>query len=348
MLMSLLTTLALLVTSSRAESQPYDAPAPESWSIETSMQATSLIDESRRGPRGHRVAATGATSPGRGLLLWRGAESSAMTFPLTASAPFDRAVVSWNATGPVLVELEAGGRWHVMGRWSDRPRSEPGGLVDVDKLVLPRAATSFRFRVTPERGTTVTLVAVTRWLDAERLTDPGLASPAWGRTLAVPQRTQTTETDGGRVCSPTSLSMVLQHHGTNKSTREVALGVYDHAARIYGNWSFNVAYAHRVSGLEAYVGRATFQDLEAEIAAGRPVIISHNWTAGQLTGAPISATDGHIIVVVGFAANGDVVVNDPAAPLSSVRRTYRRAELRRTWLDRGDGIVYFLRPAAAR
>lgn len=88
--------------------------------------------------------------------------------------------------------------------------------------------------------------------------------------------------------------------------------------------------------------------LEAEIAAARPVVISHCYGRGELEGAPVSATDGHLIVVKGFTSSGDVVVNDPAAPDErSVERVYRRAQLAHTWLENAGGIAYLVRPAGA-
>jgi len=142
--------------------------------------------------------------------------------------------------------------------------------------------------------------------------------------------------------------MVLEFHGIRKSTREVADGVFDHAAGIYGNWAFNTAYSHRVSGLETYVQRgASLECLEEEIALGRPVVISHRWRPGDLEGAPLPESDGHLLVVVGFTAQGDVVVNDPAGRPGSVRRVYRRPQIVRTWLERGRGIMYVFQPCAS-
>ena len=53
-------------------------------------------------------------------------------------------------------------------------------------------------------------------------------------------------------------------------------------------------------------------DAEPWIAAGVPVGMSYAWKPGMLTGAPVRSSDGHLGVLVGFDANGDPVVNDPA------------------------------------
>ncbi|MBI3549188.1 MAG: peptidase C39 family protein [Elusimicrobia bacterium] len=284
------------------------------------------------------------------LTVWRGEETRPFVSQTYGVNAFNRAVMSWNATGEATFEIEinGSGKWYVMGHWSDEPRSQSSGDVDVDTLVLRSNANTFRFRVTPAAGAKVTLVAVATWIQGDRDPVSSERSPAWGVTLQVPQRSQGVEsTDPGKICSPTSLSMVLAFHGVSKPTGEVAAGVLDHASDKYGNWSFNTAYAHRVSGMETFVRRMMgLAEIEAEIAAGRPVVLSHRWHAGDLDGAPISQSDGHVIVVVGFTRTGDVVVNDPAARPGSVRRTYKRAQLTKTWLERGSGITYILQPKA--
>ena len=89
------------------------------------------------------------------------------------------------------------------------------------------------------------------------------------------------------------------------------------------------------------------REAERFIAAGIPLVASVSFSRGQLTGAPISATSGHLLVIAGFTSNGNVVVNDPAAPNnSSVRRVYDRGEFERAWLGRSSGTVYVVRDAA--
>ena len=50
------------------------------------------------------------------------------------------------------------------------------------------------------------------------------------------------------------------------------------------------------------------------------------------------------MVVVGFEADGDVVVNDPAgATNAEVRRVYDRAQFERIWIAASGGTAYVIR-----
>lgn len=83
----------------------------------------------------------------------------------------------------------------------------------------------------------------------------------------------------------------------------------------------------------------TFNDLDRELAAGRPIVI------GILHRGPLSApTGGHMVVVIGKTPKGDYVVNDPYGSLNdgytgSVTNgrgdIYKRSELARRWCPGG-------------
>lgn len=158
-------------------------------------------------------------------------------------------------------------------------------------------------------------------------------------------------------CSPTTASMLLRFWGVGPSATDYAFAKkyddpwVDHAAvnsydRTYegtGNWSFTMAYAGRYA--DAYVARIhSLRDAERLIRAGIPVGAAIAYGSGQLDGAPLRSTRGHLVAVVGFTEDGKVVVNDPAATSNAnVRRTYTRSQFERAWLGGSGGIAYVVR-----
>ncbi|WP_214317356.1 C39 family peptidase [Nonomuraea sediminis] len=284
----------------------------------------------------------------------------------------------------VEVELQARSaagtltKWYVMGRWSsdDALRtSVPGqgdddGDVAVDSFVARRPVVAYRVRVTAYgQGARVNELAVMASAVPQRPAVPSRAGTACGVELAVPARSQHahdgshTEWDGGGAnwCSPASVAMVLEYWDRSPGPAELAWipagdphpglvhaarGTYDPSYQGTGNWPFNVAYAG-LSGLTGFVTRLrSAAEMERLVAAGVPVIASLSFKEHELPGAGYS-TGGHILVVTGFTAEGDVIVNDPAAPVDAdVRRVYPRAAFEHVWLraSGSGGVVYVLHP----
>jgi hypothetical protein len=157
---------------------------------------------------------------------------------------------------------------------------------------------------------------------------------------------------GGTVwCSPTAVSMALAYWQRETGpceprVRDAVAGVYDFLYDGHGNWPFNTAFAS-ARGFEAWVGRfTTMAEAERWLDAGVPLVISYAWGKGDLAGAPIPSSNGHLALLVGFDADGNPVVNDPAAAADAdVRRTYPREELETLWLKHSGGTVYAIYPA---
>ena len=160
--------------------------------------------------------------------------------------------------------------------------------------------------------------------------------------------------DGGEVwCSPTSTSMVLGYWSgggedavsCETRVRAAVAGTYDWVYDGHGNWPFNTAYA-ATQGYEGYVARFTsLAKAEEYVAAGVPVIMSIAWGKGELTGADIESTNGHLLVLVGFDPSGNPIVNDPASPTNDrVQKTYLRSEFEPLWLQASGGTVYLIYP----
>ncbi|MEU5109002.1 peptidase C39 family protein [Streptomyces sp. NPDC021354] len=182
---------------------------------------------------------------------------------------------------------------------------------------------------------------------------PGLAG---GRELTVPRYSQEIHKgqypeydNGGEAwCSPTSSQMIIEYWGRKPTAGDLAWVNPDyadpqvcHAARHTfdyqyqgcGNWPFNAAYAATYRDLQGVVTRlGSLNDAEKLIAAGIPLITSQSFLKEELTGAGYG-TAGHLMTVIGFTAEGDVIANDPAsADNAAVRHVYKRREFENIWL----------------
>jgi hypothetical protein len=188
-------------------------------------------------------------------------------------------------------------------------------------------------------------------------------------TLSVPRSSQMDHTGhfpqwggGGEAwCSPTSTMMMLRYFdsgppaSTYRWTHDSLRGYVDHAARYTydhaydgtGNWSFNTAYATHF-GVDAFVTRLyDLREAEAFIKAGIPLVVGVAFGRGELDGAPISSTPGHLLVIRGFTASGSVIANDPAGTgYRQVERTYSRSQFEKAWLRGSGGIAYVIRPSS--
>jgi hypothetical protein len=125
---------------------------------------------------------------------------------------------------------------------------------------------------------------------------------------------------------------------------QAAAGTYDSVYDGCGNWPFNVAFASE-HGLAGWVERLRgLSDIERYITQDMPVIASIKVAQGELDGSPYPKTDGHLLVVRGFTADGDIIVNDPAGRPGTIRRIYKRGQFEHVWMNGSHGIVYVIGP----
>jgi hypothetical protein len=257
-------------------------------------------------------------------------------------------------------------------------QNDGDGRVNVDTFEKADGApelTSYELRVTLHRAVGIAATPAVTFLAAvvSRETQPTTPSAFSGvaRDLDVPMLSQEThmghypEYDGGGEawCSPTSTAMVLGFWNTGPDRGRAftpdsatfpgashADGQVDHAARFTydwsysgaGNWPFNTAYAAQY-GLEGFVTRLrSLREAELFIEAGIPLVAS---ISGVLPGFLFTSTNGHLLVIRGFAPNGDVITNDPAVRANAqARKVYPRADFERIWLGGSTGTVYVIYP----
>ncbi|MFP8885512.1 peptidase C39 family protein [Streptomyces mangrovi] len=207
---------------------------------------------------------------------------------------------------------------------------------------------------------------------------PGVAA---GVELDVPRYSQNTHIgqypeydNGGEAwCSPTSSQMIIEYWGRRPTAEDLSWVNPDyadpqvcHAARFTydyqysgcGNWPFNTAYAATYRDMQGIVTRLdSLADAELLVRAGIPLITSQSFMESELDGAGYG-TAGHLMTVIGFTEDGDVIANDPASDSNeAVRHVYKRRQFENIWLRtkrynaKGQvrsgtgGICYILFPA---
>ncbi|MEV4655763.1 peptidase C39 family protein [Micromonospora sp. NPDC049301] len=289
---------------------------------------------------------------------WHGDAPSTGWYPLARWAADDRAVRRTSVPG----------------------QRDGDARVDTDTLIVTGAAvTGWQARVTLCRPAGSPAGPVLRSIGAVATgggehvpTDPADETghgAARGTVLDVPRYSQRVHTGqhpqwgggGESWCSPTCVSMVLAYWGAEPAPERyawvdppgprpvvvhAARHCYDHAYAGAGNWPFNTAYAG-LHGVDAFVTRLrSLAEAEAFLAAGIPLIVSAAFRAGEVPGLAYD-TRGHLMVLVGFTADGDPVLNDPYAPDDdAVRRTVPRQRFEAAWQRGSGGVAYVLRPAS--
>ena len=161
------------------------------------------------------------------------------------------------------------------------------------------------------------------------------------RILDVPARSQYVVEGERGWCSPSTLSMINAYHGIDYAVEATARAVFDRAYNGTGNWAFNVAFSGSLGLRASVIYLRNLDHAQRLIEAGIPIAISYSWSDGELPGAPLEHSEGHLAVLCGFTANGDCAMNDPAAP--HLRVVYPRAPLERIW-QRNNGVAYAVAP----
>jgi hypothetical protein len=254
--------------------------------------------------------------------------------------------------------------WFYLGCWGKaigkphRMIKDPDfGEVDIDTLILYRPADTYQVRLSlyaftldPNANPTLRRLAVSYSgvvADAARraqLVTPVSMAADFAHDIPVPFRAQGNAAKPLRpeICSPTSVSMVMQYLGRDLPTEENALAMYDSEYDMFGNWGRAVAWAGE-NGFDAWLTRfRTWDQVKATIAAGQPIIASIRYKKGECPSFVLDHTAGHLIVIRGVTKDGDLIVNDPASRLHGNGAVYKADEFAKAWIAHG-GVGYIIR-----
>ncbi|MDE2573567.1 MAG: C39 family peptidase [bacterium] len=269
------------------------------------------------------------------------------------------AVPTWNADGQAALTLDLRARlpgawtpWVPLAAWGPGERrslngSAEGIALDTDIASFAEPAQALQVRV--RDGDPRAIRALAAAAPGERNYLASRQPDEHSVDLIVPERSQYVKEGERGWCSPTALSMLLAFYARRFERGDWQLDVERVAAAVYdaryggtGNWAFNMAFAGSL-GLTAFVAYLDdFEHARRFLRQAMPLVISYSWRSGELDGAPLEQSDGHLAVLRGMTSHGDPILNDPAHP--RMRAIYPRAQLERLWMEGSRGLTYVVVP----
>ncbi len=274
----------------------------------------------------------------------------------SAPYPFDIGLPSWNGTAPgdsgafrvqVRVPYQSDwSPWLDVGFWKEnqwpgtKKTSFGGGRVDIDFLVLYSYQTQWQFRVEMKRDSAAvsspTLSLLSFFASDERTTqnyDFSAVIADTPESIFIPTtflaQYRISSEFGGRICSPTTVSMILLSYGIEVDPLQFAIDTYDPYYDIFGVWPRVVQNASEY-GLKGTVTRyRTWSETREILANGGRI--------GMSIGQPLYG--GHIVMLAGFTESGDPIVHDPARSWDGYGHVFNKSDLSHAWFDKG-GVAY--------
>ncbi len=300
------------------------------------------------------------STDGQSLCLRAGEVQGSVVFkPDSSEYPFNRGLPSWNGLAPkngsgFKVQMRfptatGWSPWLTAGFWKDHvwstygPTAFSGGEIDYDYVKLKSYWQRWQFRILFKRRSasdpSPLLNKLSFFVSDSRTT----VNIDYQAILREKPEEIYIDADfyyqydldphiGHRICSPTSVSMILSSFGLDVDPVEFSQEAYDPYYRIFGVWPRNVqaAYGH---GLDGAVTRyRSWSQAREVLANGGRIAMS--------VGKPLYT--GHLMMLAGFTAEGNPIVHDPAKS-RGYALVYNKSDLSRSWFDKG-GIAYTFYP----
>jgi hypothetical protein len=143
-----------------------------------------------------------------------------------------------------------------------------------------------------------------------------------------------------RICSPTAMAMALRV-GSASDWQATVEACYDPLTRAYGAWPLAIRAANAAGRVASVESNASWESAITLLRNGMPVVCSIRFKKGELQGAPLASTSGHLVCLYGVADGKALVMDPAAASQDSVPHAYDIEEFSRAWLTHR-GAAYFL------
>ncbi len=298
-----------------------------------------------------------------GLTLPEGARVGSLeTHPIEIPVGFDHATLSWNVFQPEETALSV--KFRVRGQqfgWSSwlgpeiknqkNPGFETTWVWDIDQV-------SSRF---PCSHFQVNLEISTPGEEIHAPVVKGIYFTARNSRVfelaclnEVPEKTPLIEsvphycqhdvdpTHGDRLCSPTSLAMILKGYGVEVDPKEIANLCFDPRSNQYGVWpqAIHVAFQKRALAWVEFIGN--WKRAVHYLRRGIPLVCSIAFRKDELENPPYPPTEGHLLVLLGIDGKGNVVTHDPNLPAEKgAFLKWSHKDFSKAWFGHG-GVAYVI------
>ncbi|XOV81915.1 MAG: C39 family peptidase [bacterium] len=149
-----------------------------------------------------------------------------------------------------------------------------------------------------------------------------------------------------RICSPTALQMAMTRFAQSPTWEDTIAACFDPISNAYGSWPMAIHWASAQGIVAAVEVFNRWEDVLVLLQQQIPLVCSIRFAQGQLQDAPLTQSQGHLVLLYGVQDN-EVLVKDPAGEdHGSVERRYPLAQFISAWLSRrGAGYVLAAQPA---
>jgi hypothetical protein len=280
------------------------------------------------------------------------------TVPIRIPRGFQHAIPSWNIRVPsgsaYEVEIRVAGTDRGWTPWfsnhlktSSAEARQSKVVWDIDQVRSAQTLEWLQFRVTLQRASGAERSPeLSRLSVATRSNRNPTSLPQWKGTEIAPiqipfiYQHEVDSELGSRICSPTSLSMVLQGMGIEVTLLEIAQQVYHTDHQLYGVWSqaVHVAYQYGVNSWVQFFEH--WEKVARVLRKSIPIIVSIAFKEGDLAHPPYPSTDGHLLVLLGIDSEGNPITHDPHLPPDQgAFLKWDRADFTKAWFGHG-GVAY--------
>ena len=301
------------------------------------------------------------SADGKSICLVEGAVAGTITLrPQSSPQPWNLGLPSWNGTAPddnggfrvfIRVPYLAGwSPWLDIGYWKanlwpgGKTTAFSGGKIDIDIVQLDYYVSKWQFAIQFKRNSSTNASPSLQRLSlfaSDSRSDQNIdyaailnEKPA---ALFIPTtflaQYRLSDEIGSRICSPTTVAMILKSYHINVDPLQFAWDTLDPYYDIFGVWP-RVVQNGSEYGLRGYVTRyRTWGQAREVLAKGGRI--------GMSIGRPLYG--GHLVMLAGFTANGDPIVHDPARSNDGYGHVFNKSDLSHSWFDKG-GVAYTFFP----